>query len=386
MAASNRTKLTDDAISRLRPHAREYTVWDTRIPGLGVRVRPSGGASYTLSGTTGGEGWRISLGSVTSKGIDEARLECHVRLCEAKTGSPPTRAPERAPVFRDFVEGPWTEAHLARYRPSTRASTRSTLSKRLLPAFGRLRLDDIRRRDVLQWFEAASRTRPGAANAALDLLRQILNFAVAAGHLDANPARGLKRNRRTLRTRFLSRDEVRRLHIALDELAVRSAAARDQADVIRLLLLTGCRRGEIVALRWREVAGDTLALTDAKTGPRRVPLSARASAILDRRAREASAYVFASPRDASRPRDANLPLWYEVRRAARLEDVRLHDLRHTFASHAVMSGVPVPVVSRLLGHSNARMTLRYAHLGDAAVRAEAERIGEVFSRLLSGRA
>ena len=132
------------------------------------------------------------------------------------------------------------------------------------------------------------------------------------------------------------------------------------------------------------VAGDTLALGDAKTGPRRVPLSDRARAIPDRRTREASPYVFPSPRDPRRPRDANLPLWYEVRRAARLEDVRLHDLRHTFASHAVMAGVPVPVVSRLLGHSNARMTLRYAHLGDAAVRAEAERIGEVFSGLLSG--
>ena len=385
MAAGKHTRLTDEGIARLGPRAREYTVWDTRVPGLGVRVRPAGGASYVLLGTTDGQPWRISLGTVTSKGIGEARLECHARLAEANCGCPAKGATPSTPLFRDFVEGAWKEAHFARYRPSTRAGVRSALSKRLSPAFGRMRLDEIRRRDVLEWFEAASRSAPGAANFALDLLRQILNFAVASGHLDANPARGLRRNRRTPRTRFLSRDEVGRLHRTLDELAVRSPPAKDQADIIRLLLLTGCRRGEIVALRWREVAGDTLALGDAKTGPRRVPLSDRARAVLEGRTREASAYVFPSPRDASRHRDADLPLWYEVRRTARLEEVRVHDLRHTFASHAVMAGVPVPVVSRLLGHSNARMTLRYAHLGDAAVRAEAQRIGEVFSRLLSGR-
>ena len=328
MREPNRTRLTDETISRLRPGAREYTVRDTQIPALGVRVRPSGRASYTLSGTTGGKGWRISLGSVTSKGIDQARLECHARLAEAKTGCPPRRAPAGAPLFREFVQGPWAEVHLARYRPSTRKSVRSVLSRRLLPSFGRMRLDEIRRRDVLRWFEAASRTRPGAANSALDLLRQILNFAVASGHLDANPARGLRRNRQIPKTRFLSRDEVRRLHRALDELDARSPNAKDQADVIRLLLLTGCRRGEIVALRWREVAGETLALSGAKTGPRRVPLSERAQKILERPRHATSPFVFPSPRDSCRPRDAGLPLWDEVRRKAGLEDVRLHDLRH----------------------------------------------------------
>ena len=188
--------------------------------------------------------------------------------------------PEKFAAAAETGQGAWTEAHFGRYRPSTRAGVRSALSKRLLPAFGGMRLHEIRRPVVLHWFEAASRTTPGAANFALDLLRQILNFAVSAGHLDANPARGLKRNRRTPRTRFLSRDEVRLLHRALDELAQRSPNAAEQADVIRLLLLTGCRRGEIVALRWCEVAGDTLALSDAKTGPRRVPLCERARAIL----------------------------------------------------------------------------------------------------------
>ena len=86
--------------------------------------------------------------------------------------------------------------------------------------------------------------------------------------------------------------------------------------------------------------------------------------------------MFPSPRDASRSRHPDIELWYRVRKEAGIEDVRLHDLRHTYASHAVMNGVPVPVVSRMLGHSNVRMTLRYAHLGDHEIEAAAERVGQ----------
>ena len=104
-----------------------------------------------------------------------------------------------------------------------------------------------------------------------------------------------------------------------------------------------------------------LTLADSKTGPRKVPLNTQARRILERQPQSGSAFVFPSPLDPARPRGPNLALWYRVRREAGVEDVRLHDLRHTHASHAVMNGVPVPVVSRLLGHSNVSMTLRYAH-------------------------
>ncbi len=159
-------------------------------------------------------------------------------------------------------------------------------------------------------------------------------------------------------------------------------SARQQADIVRLLLLTGCRRSEITGLRWSEVREDGLALTDAKTGPRTVPLGSGARAILDRQPRTGSPFVFPSPCDPARPRSPDLPLWYRVRREAGIGDVRLHDLRHTMASHAVMNGVPVPVVSRLLGHSSVRMTLRYAHLADRDIEAAAERVGQAMSAVL----
>ena len=139
-------------------------------------------------------------------------------------------------------------------------------------------------------------------------------------------------------------------------------------------------------MRWQDIDGDTLNLADSKTGPRRVLLNAPARAILERQPQSGSAYVFPSPLDPGRPLSSNLTLWYSVRKRAAIEDVRLHDLRHTFASHAVLQGVPLPVVSRLLGHRRPSMTLRYAHIGDRETEAAAERIGAAIAREMDGAA
>ena len=376
MRKTRRARLTDAAVARLRPREREYTVWDSRVPGLGVRVRPTGGKSYVMLRSTGGRTDRVSLGPVFSKGIDEVRRECHERRAspERDTAPEPARA---VPSFREFVEGAWKAAHFDRYKPSTRRSVSHILERRLLPAFGSKPLDRITPAQVRRWFDDFSRIAPGNANNALNRFRQIMNLAVALGHVDADPSRGIRRNRRAALTRFLSRDEIDRLHRVLDRQTRKSGRA--QADIVRLLLLTGCRKGEIVRLRWSEVRSDMLVLEDSKTGPRRVPLNTRARHILERQPRGESPFVFPSPRDPSRPRDPDLRLWYRVRREAGIEDCRLHDLRHTHASHAVMNGVPVPVVSRLLGHSNVRMTLRYAHLGDRDIEEAAERVGQAVS-------
>ena len=138
-------------------------------------------------------------------------------------------------------------------------------------------------------------------------------------------------------------------------------------------------------MRRQDIDGDALNLADAKSGPRRVVLNAPARAILERQPRTASAYVFPSPLDPRRPMSSGLPLWYRVRREIGIEDVRLHDLRHSFASHAVLQGIPLPVVSRLLGHKRPSMTMRYAHVADGETEAAAERIGMAIARALGGR-
>ena len=378
MPARERRKLTDTAVARLRPGDREYTVWDTRVPGLGVRVRPTGARTWVILEEREGRAKRISLGPVSTMTVAEARRECHGR--RASPAVEPAAPAREVPLFRDFVDGEWRVAHFDGYKPSTRRGVRTALGVHILPAFGSEELNRIAPRDVRRWFDAVSRTAPGSANHALGVLRQIFNFAIARGYIEINPTRGLKKNRRAPLTRFLSREEIARLHEALDRQT--RAGDRQQADIVRLLLLTGCRRGEILGLRRSEVRGDMLVLEDSKTGPRRVPLNALARRILERQPDNGSAFVFPSPRDPGRPRGPELPLWYRVRREVGIEDVRLHDLRHTHASHAVMNGVPVPVVSRLLGHSNTRMTLRYAHLGDRDIEEAAERVGQEIAALM----
>ena len=379
MPAKERSRLTDAAVARLRPGAREYTVWDGSVPGLGVRVRPTGGMSWVMLEETGGRTKRVSLGPVSTMTVAEARRRYHERRASPETAES-VRPMRATPLFREFVEGEWRAAHFERCKPATRKTYRWLLDARLLPAFGEKRLDRIAPAELRSRFDGWSRTAPGNANKALKLLRQILNLAIDRGHLDANPARDIRPNRRPKLTRFLSSDEIARLHRVLDRHASGRGAA--QADIIRLLLLTGCRRNEIVRLRWSEVSHDTLVLGDSKTGRRTVPLNARARRILERQPRGESPFVFPSPLDPSRPRGPDLPLWYRVRCEIGIEDVRLHDLRHTHASHAVMNGVPVPVVSRLLGHSSTRMTLRYAHLGDREIEGAAERVGRAIGTLL----
>ena len=383
MAARKRVRLTDAGIARLKPQAREFTVWDSRVPGLGVRVRPNGGMSYVLIRTVEGLTRRVSLGPTALRGVDDIRRECLARQADAAVAGPsePARDP---PTFGDFVEREWRAAHLKRCKPSTIKADGSVLRTQLLPAFGATRLDRITRAGIERWFDDYSRTAPGGANRALDVLRQILNFGIACGHAGTNPASGVRKNRRPEMTRFLSRDEVRRLHDALDAASLRGHSQRQQADVIRLLMLTGCRKGEVTNLRWSEVDGDMLALADSKTGPRTVHLNPQARAVLDRQPRGDGPWVFPSPVRPGRPCSGDLNLWRSVRREAGIEDVRLHDLRHNYASWAVMKGVPVPVVSRLLGHSSTSMTLRYVHLCDRDIRASAERVGQAMARLMDG--
>ena len=270
MADRKRTRLTDAAIARLRPREREYTVWDSRVPGLGVRVRPTGARTFVMLRDAGGGSRRVSLSPVSTMGIAEARRECLAR----QAVSEPDResAPKRAvPLLREFVEGEWKEAHFDRYKPSTKKGVRSLLASRILPEFGSKRLDRITPARIRRWFDAFSRTAPGNANYTLVLFRQIMNFAVACGYIEKNPTQGIRPNRRPRLTRFLSREEIGRLHRVLD--AQTGKSNRQQADIIRVLLLTGCRKGEILRLRWSEVHHDALFLTDSKTGDYFLPMT-----------------------------------------------------------------------------------------------------------------
>ena len=377
-----RVRLTDAGVGRLKPDTREYAVWDSEVPGLGVRVRPSGHRSFVWHGRVQGKTVRATVGPAALMTVEDARE----RALALRVGNAPRTAEGRsgAPLFRDFVLDEWWPAYRRRCAPSSCQFANRVLKRQLIPAFGCLPLDAIRRIDVERWFDAYSRTAPGGANKALEILGQIINAAFAAGHVGTSPVRGIAKNSRPKLTRFLSAEEIERLHRVLDRLVKERLSRRQQADIIRLLLLTGCRKSEILKLQWSEVDGDRLNLADTKTGPRRVWLSKAAQAILVRQPRAASPYVFPSPRRPDKPLSHILHLWQRARKEAGLDDVRLHDLRHTVASQAVARGVPLPTVARMLGHADPVMTLRYAHVGDRDLQAAAERIGKTIEGAMAG--
>lgn len=377
--------LSDDLVARLpaasNMKSREYTIYDRAVSVFGVRVRDTGHKSYILITKRKGRPIRMTIGAVQHMTCDVARqraLDHLATVCDAPS----------YPVITlgALVQGRWHDEHLRRCKPSTQRTYRNMLQNQLIPNFGAMQLEEITREAVADWFDSFSQTAPGNANRGLILLNQILNFAVRHGLLAKNVVTGLRKNKGRRLTRFLSVEELARLYVVMDEhVADCPRIERKQGrDIVRLLILTGCRRSEILRLRWDEVAGDRLRLKDSKTGRRDIQICAEARHILHQQARYGGLYVFPSTLVRDAPVTTIDSFWYAVRKRAGLDDVRLHDLRHTFASHAVMSGVPLPVVARLLGHARIAMTMRYAHVGDDAAEAAAEIVGAKIAALLDG--
>ena len=189
-----RLRLTDAGIGKLRPHTTEYAVWDSEVSGLGVRVRPSGHRSFVWHGRVQGEPVRATVGPAALMTVEDARK----RALALSVGNAPRKAEGRsgAPLFRVFVLDEWLPAYRRRCAPSSCQFANRVLERQLIPAFGRLPLDAIRRIDVERWFDAYSRTAPGGANKALEILGQIMNAALAAGHVGTAPVKGIAKNPR----------------------------------------------------------------------------------------------------------------------------------------------------------------------------------------------
>ena len=376
-----RLTLTDSLIKGLPIKYHDYTIWDRQVGVFGVRIYRSGVKSYHTAIRQHGIFERKTIALTTDMTCEAARKVALERLAAATTAPS-----EPVPYLKDFVHDVWIPHHNIRTKPRTQQRRGYTL-KRILPAFGDKKMDAITRTDLTYWFDELSHM-PITANKALDLVSQIFNYAIKHGVMERNSARDIRRNKKQKRTRFLSHQEIEHLHKTMDAYveANPSPSRHMQRDIVRLLLLTGCRKGEVFKLRWDEVKGNMLRLQDSKTGPRAVYLNAQAMDIIDRqrsvRPENNFPFVFPSPVNPEKPISHIDPFWYFIRAEAGLNDVRLHDLRHSFASHAVMRGVPLPVVSRLLGHSNLSMTMRYAHVSDELVEAAAEKVGSILAEYL----
>lgn len=374
-----RLSLTDSLCARARPGKREYAIRDTRLPGLALRIQPSGSRSWVIRARIDGKAVRRSLGSFPETGVKAARTTARAVLAGK------TLAPAALPTLPHFAT--FQIEHEQRcgafYKSQGLRTYRAYIRCELLPAFGHLRLDAISRQDVIRWFEGYSLRRPGGANRALGILVQMLGRAQAWGYMPdgwCNPAKGIRMNRRKVVGTFLSDNEMARLGGVLDK---RIRAGCTASALIRFLTMTGCRVSEAVHLEWQDILPDRLRLRDSKTGPRDVLLGSPVRRFLKshranvrRNGGCASGHVF--PLAGRQHYEGVRSIWFMVRREACLPPkLRIHDLRHSFASHAVMSGETLFTTSRLLGHSRVQMTARYAHLADDVIAATCEKLGSL---------
>ncbi|MDE0392910.1 MAG: tyrosine-type recombinase/integrase [Rhodospirillales bacterium] len=368
-----RTTLTDARIRALRPRKSAYDIRDAKLKGFGVRVLPSGGKRFFVHCQHKGERvWKI-VGDFDAVGIDEARSRASGTLAAINQGGTAPARPEET-LFEAVAETVFRQ-HERLWKPGALEVNRGYLKNQILPHFAGRPVAEIDGREVRDWFAALAAT-PAAADRSMPILSVIMREAERMGFRPegSNPCRGIKRYRRKGRERFLSDEEVRRLSGVLSDRALRRPR---QVAVIRLLLLTGCRKSEVLDLRWSDYREGKLFLRGAKTGPRTVWLSKPARAVLDGLERTGR-WVFPSPR-ADRPCGEHWldSFWWEVRAEAELTDVRLHDLRHTHASIALRQGETVLAIGRLLGHVSPETTLKYTHSADAMARQAAETLGNV---------
>ena len=385
--------ISNSLVANLKPADKPYEVRDTRLKGLLLRVQPSGVMAYYVEYD---RGKRINLGRADAVTPAQARDQAKAILADAYKGNDPA-APRKAikehtlRSFLDELYDPWARAHVRSY---DNTMTRLRVS---FAGFLDKKLGEISPLDIEKWRTGRLNggIKPSTVNRDLDDLKSSLNKATSWIKGFSNPIAGVKRVKldANRKVRFLSTDEERRLRAALDEREERIRQERDNANgwrcsrgydllpdlrafafadylkpMVLVSLNTGMRQGEVFELTWREIDLGRREITvdgaKAKSGQtRHIPLNDEALGILtDWKAQTADSAALVFPGKDGRPFDNVRKSWDAVLVAAEIEDFRWHDMRHTFASKLVMAGVDLNTVRELLGHSDIKMTLRYAHL------------------------
>jgi integrase len=270
--------------------------------------------------------------------------------------------------------------YLPRKRPSTQRVYRQQIRTDILPAFGKMKVAAVTHADADGLHHRLSARAPTDANRTIAVLSRMFSLAIRWGWRAGNPCKGVERNQENKRHRYLTHTEIARLSEAL-------AGLRDQsaANAVRLLLLTGARQGELLAARWADIDLEAKiwakpASTTKQATLHRVPLSEAACRVLAQMRKQAdddADWIFPARGGGHRPHVNEA--WIKARKAAKLDGLHLHDLRHTFASTLASAGLSLPVIGALLGHSTPVTTHRYAHLFDDPLRAATERASAILT-------
>lgn len=356
---------------KLPLHETEYCIWDTELAGFGLRVRPSGNYFWFVRVRHRGKHRRISLGRTDELDAGVARAQARRILAEVALDGLPKRTVVKAtPTLSDFVETYWDDLSRV-WKPSTIKRNQNAWRLSIEPEFGAIRVADIMPADILRWRDGCSGEGEASFNRAVPVLASLMQYAEALRmrRMGSNPCRGMPRFKRPKMERYLTPAEYRRLGAALREAESEHPIP---VAIVRLLMFTGARLGEIRFLRWGWVK-PRLVLPDSKTGPKVIWLNSQALEVLAGFERgEDGELVFVNSR-GKHPVNIE-PWWYNLRRRCAMPDLRVHDLRHSFASTAIMDNVPLATIGKLLGHVLPETTAKYAHLSDDVIGDAAERI------------
>lgn len=381
-------KLTKRIVDAAEIRASEYFIWDDDISGLGLRVLPSGRKGYVVQYRAGRRSRRMSLGPSTVLTCEQARTRAIGIIAAARNGEDPAAerdAGRKVITVKELAERFDREHISLRVKPSTAKEYRRNLERFILPALGRLTVTGITRADVAK-FHHDLRHIPYQANRCLEVISKMFSLAELWGLRPdgSNPRKHIRKYPEEKRERFLSAAELRRVGEVLREMEVEGVELPSAILAVRLLILTGCRLNEIMTLKWEYVdfTDKVLRLPDSKTGAKVVHLGQPAIELLKTAERiDDNPWIITGTLEGKRLSDLQ-PFWQRVRARAGLKDARIHDLRHTFASTAVAAGQGLPMIGKLLGHTQVQTTARYAHLAADPVKNAADAVASSLQQAL----
>ncbi len=369
-------------------------LWDDALSGFGVKALPTGTKRYVLKYRANGGGraatqrW-LSLGAHGAITPDQARSMAQQALAAIARGEDPQaeKVAKRTATNLSDVWLRFQNEHLPLRKQQTRYEYEGQWRSTLGPKLGRMAVAQISRSDIDRLHKSMKAT-PYRANRVLALLSRLLSLAEVweLRPTGSNPCRHVERFREEPRSRFLVEAELHSLGESMREMEITGELSSSAANAVRLLLLTGARLSEILTAKWAWVDRDrrVLSLPDSKTGAKPVYLSDTAIAVLDHQLGNSADDPFIFPGSGSEGRMINLRKpWTRICQRAKLEGVRLHDLRHTAASIAVGQGASLPIIGRLLGHSQAQTTQRYAHVDSNPALNAANAIGSILASKIS---
>ena len=360
MAKLQSHSITKRTVDRLSVEGKDAVFWDRELPGFGVRVYPTGAKVFIVQCRGSGRSQRVTIGRYGLMTVEHARRQAALTIARIKNGenleAKPEVEAEGAPgeTVAEVAER-YLKEHVAIHCKETSAKMyRRLLDTFILPAIGDVLVRDVTREQVAE-LHFQLQDKPYQANRVLEIQSKIFNLAELWGFRGerANPCRHVRKYKERNRERFLSDEEFRRLGEVVNEMEAAESVSVYEAAAIRLLMLTGCRKNEIVKLKWKDVDIDAgeLRLPDGKTGARLVPLSPAAAEVLSELPRrERRPWVILGARSGRHLGDLQ-PAWERIRERAGLQDVRIHDLRHSFASCALALGESLPMIGKLLGHT-----------------------------------